>query len=831
MKKLVLVLVLAAGAVGSAFAGKVQLAKDGKALAEIVIAEQADRAARFGAQDLAWHLKEITGAEFRIVTAKSGDKLPIYVGESAGTKAKKAQFGKQEYVVDVRPDAIELVGFDKDDKTGTVALLDKKGNFVRKGWPDVHAMQGSMYAVYEFLEFAVGVKWLTQDAAGTMLPKDANLAVETSTKRGVPCFSYRGGTMDDGCDDTVWPWRNKAKQAEYRALAYPGLDDRQISALRFLFILRHRGCGSLNPVNHSFYHFYDQYLHKTSKHFKEYHPEIFAKGYPEGAEPPQLCYTNPKTKELVVKMIRDYFDNGGFREKGRNIGKLGMIWGEDNFSIEPMDNGSMCQCEACRKLLDLDKDAFGPGKPGDSIMWFTFVRDVAAEILKSHPGKTISTLAYGGHEPTPKGIALPPNVKVYFCPSANRGNPCGKGFRGQMARMHDWHEKYPNTKLGVWFYNTFPYEHYRNAGYQGPHGYFAHEAVRQYRELRELNATDGIFHCGLPGSVCIYMAFELMVNPDREADELLDEYFAQFGAAAKPLRKFYDVVERRWCDPSLRVRGKAGQALGWESICPAPVMAELEKLVDEAAALVKTDVERRRFAYWKFDNWDYMKSGFDSYMKRASAPMPTWESVRVPEADGDVAKVAWDKVAFADLPLYNRGGEEPGLIFGKPFKATRRVANDGKWLYVELVQYRDTKTVVISPNVNCYDTWEFALARQRALPYRYFCSGPDGRIFAFSNGEVNFRMNVRAAESCTDAAFFVRCTGDYTAPDKWVQRYAIPLDRGFDQPVAPGETVYFAPVTVISPKGCGSSPYGIYSAVSYTSVHTFDRAVEVKLAK
>ena len=42
---------------------KVKLAEDGRAKAQIVIAKEATRAARFGAMDLKWHLDKITGYE------------------------------------------------------------------------------------------------------------------------------------------------------------------------------------------------------------------------------------------------------------------------------------------------------------------------------------------------------------------------------------------------------------------------------------------------------------------------------------------------------------------------------------------------------------------------------------------------------------------------------------------------------------------------------------------------------------------------------------------------------------------------------------------------
>ena len=49
-------------------AADVSLATGGKAEAVIVVAKYADKAARFAAADLKWHLDSITGGDFRIVT-------------------------------------------------------------------------------------------------------------------------------------------------------------------------------------------------------------------------------------------------------------------------------------------------------------------------------------------------------------------------------------------------------------------------------------------------------------------------------------------------------------------------------------------------------------------------------------------------------------------------------------------------------------------------------------------------------------------------------------------------------------------------------------------
>ena len=66
MKKILLSSVLALGAL-QAWAGPVELVKDGKAVAEIVLAKDANQGMKLAADDLQLYLGKISGAELKIV--------------------------------------------------------------------------------------------------------------------------------------------------------------------------------------------------------------------------------------------------------------------------------------------------------------------------------------------------------------------------------------------------------------------------------------------------------------------------------------------------------------------------------------------------------------------------------------------------------------------------------------------------------------------------------------------------------------------------------------------------------------------------------------------
>ena len=821
MKKLMVVAAAVLGAMASW--GGVKLAEGGKPLAQIVIGEYPTKAAQFGASDLKWHLKQVTGADFEIVTAdKAGAGFKILVGDSAFTRNRSAALVGQQYVVDVRADAIELVGRDMQDFTKVKGVYEQDGMVRAGGLPGLFDEQGSMYAVYEFLEKQVGVIWADAYDTGTLCPSKPTLEVETGYRLYEPFMAYRGGTVEYGPDPMLWKG-NTPEAKELRALCFK---DPKAWRERFrLFQARQRVGGEKAGANHSFYWYYERFLYEDAKNFESKHPEYFAQGY--DGEPPQLCFLNPGVIAQTVKDIRAYLDHGGYTNKYRNVGSVGPQWGKNRYVLEPQDNPGFCKCPLCTPYYE---PARKKENSQHSTYWYTFVAAVAKEIKNSHPTAKIGTLAYMSHEGLPKGVKLPDNVEVYFCVSGNRESPRGALCKAQMKRMEEWHRAYPNMRLGLWLYDGFPLEFAHNGNYQCVPGYFAHENAKQYKFFKQMNARVGNCNCGMTGEVCQFMSYALMREPELDADFLLDRYFSQYGAAAKPLRAFYDLVEERYCNLKYRPTGVSDRSTAshWQHRCPPEVMAKLSACMEEAKRLAATPEEKTRVAIFELGQWKWMKKGSDSFLERMRSPMPEWTASRIADAGGEIDKVDWEKLPLVKAPIYERGGtvEKPDLI-----KFEGRFAHDGKYFYMELVQVRDLSKLHISGGVNPFDDWEVIVSRQRAQPYRCYFVDPDNRVLGSSWGEVNWRQGVSSMETLKDKAYFAKVKSVLQQPDRWVERFAFPLEHLADKPLKPGETFYLNPVTVLNPKAGGNHPYGIFSPVSYSTVHTVDRSAAVTLEK
>lgn len=829
--------------------GTATLARDGQAVARIVIAKNATRAAQFAAYELQWHLNQITGADFAITTDDdpAGGGLRLLVGESQPTRAlgvRNADFKPQEYLIRFLPDAIILAGRDKDDR-GAVKYDAAADPSAMETWPDFWDEQGSMYAVYDFLERFGNVRWFDHTEAGTDLPRAKTLAVKGKAVRRMPAFRYRHIPWDSGIYDasvSLWPhgsegfkrWEEAAYAAAHQSQAYAAV--KRAAVQRFRYRMREGGEKCL--CNHSLYHYYDLFWQPrdgAAESFVKKRPELFAQGYESGDKPPQMCYTSEALIELVAQEARDYFDKGGYPEP---FGKLcnaprGRMWGENFFAVEPMDNSLFCKCPKCRELIgrrhrQTDNAFYSQGTHSD--YFFHFVNEVAKRVKKTHPNKRIVTLAYMTHAYPPESVRLDPNVAVQFCFAGNRFPGAARGeYENDLKALAAWTDEARASRrpLYLWLYYGLPVQQAHTGKFHGFPAFFAHTIGEQF-QLFHQSGYRGSFHCGYGQEVESYVTYKLMDDPTLSVDTLLDEYFGRlYGAAGAPLRKLYVGIERAYCDPANYPEGKryvpVDAMVSWKYLGTEARMAEFAKLMQQTKDLAKTDLEKQRVALFELDTWNYMDAGRKKYVERMAAPIPSVTAPRVPEAGGDPMKADWTKAAQLGGPWHNRGQARPSV---RRFSGC--LAHDNTHLYLELIDPCETSKLVVSPAVSCFDDWELFVAPQRSQPYRQFMIGPTGKVVALLNGEVNWQMFVDFPDHG------IKVVPDTSKPDQWVTRMAIPLKSLVKDGVAPGAKFYLNIVRVSAPAltpAADALPgdFGLDTWVSHCTVHETDRLAEITL--
>ena len=630
-------------------AGEVKLAGNGAARAEIVLGRNAVSAAQLAAQELAAHLKAITGADFAVVDedARTPGRYPIFVGAQTATEAvhPAAGFASQEYIVDIGGERTILVGRDSTSTQKVSVVYDGGPGAVKSlgGAPSRWSERGTLNAAYDFLRDDCGVKWLDCTEAGTIIPARPALAVKTRTVKGAPFTRCR----DAGVSPEEWDRRRSPRGYEdYMRTAYPRAfaaeqsdvaRNTRIMRLRELFALRLKLGGFKMHANHSFYWCYDRFWHKKDGNFIAYHPEWFSKHlkrdkqgravgdgvYSEvdtARRPAQMCYSNDEFVRQTIVDARAYFDIGGYTNRYTNQGVPCSAkhpvasWGKDIYCLEPMDNGSFCECEKCRAQYRPERSA-DSAKYSD--YWFSFVNKVAREVKKSHPHCKISTLAYGsGREGLPS-FRLEDNVIVHFCWDANRGPNREPLMTRQMRLMREWRRAYPGNPFGVWLYNGFPNESGTWYHYLPIPGFFGAVFDREMKFLRDLDMRECVFNCGLKDDFELYLGGRLMWNPSEDYAKLKDDFFSSYGPAENAVRRFYDTVEERYCSTNNFVDAKGryygghmNRYMSWSLLCNGEVMQRLAECMDEAErAAAGADAQvKARLANWKKGYWEYMQA-------------------------------------------------------------------------------------------------------------------------------------------------------------------------------------------------------------------------------
>ncbi|MCF7853716.1 MAG: DUF4838 domain-containing protein [Candidatus Pacebacteria bacterium] len=809
------------------------LVKDGQPKATIVLAERPTRAASDAARELQYHIAHMTNARLPITHAKDSVEGPlIWVGESAGTRTvglTNESFEDQEYAIVFSPDAIFLVGQDE-----LVYDNDTPGSFEARG---------TLNAVYDFLERFCNVRWFYPGRFGTDIPKRKTLAVSGRNIRRKPFFAYREVTTDRFADRHAWSytmWRRQT--AGFYAFmkhlfpdAYKNGEDQNFWLLQNRikpacrrFLLRQRNGGVLVRANHSLHDFYTRFWgpsddKKENAGFIEHRPEWFAQTGNTQGRPNQLCYTNEEVIEQVAADARTYFE-------GKNVSGNPMKafrWGRNNYAVVPNDAGGFCQCAKCRALIlkeddprvQEDQSLYTYGRNSDLV--FHFVNEVAKRVYKTHPDKTVSALAYSNYT-LPPSFELAPNVAVHYCWTANRFPVFSEGHKRQREIFEQWAARRKDNTLYLWLYYTFPRELANNNNYHCWPGFFAHAIGEQFKLFHEAN-VDGIFHCGYGENVENYVTFKLMDDPTRAVDALLEEYFRRmYGPAAAPMRAIYDIIENAYQNPEnyKDIRKIVSPKASWEGLGTDARMTRIQEHMDRAKTVATSDLYRTRVALFETGIWDYMKAGKATYAERMATPIPEFTIPRVAGAQGKVDAINWDK-ALTIGPWYKRGSVE-----AVGANLTGKLAHDGEFLYLELVDPRHPDKLQNFKMVYPYDEWEIYFAEARALPFRQYAFNSEETHNVLSHGEVNFRQNVVMPELFD---YVVECTTD--SDRGWVARVAVPLEDLIPHGVEPGDTFYMNIVRVASPQVAESNDLEVGSLVPFCSVKDTDRLAEVTLAK
>ena len=471
------------------------LSKDGKAAACITLADDASPSEKTAAAELAAYLKKVTGGEFPIVKPQESAGRPAIAVGPGATKALLPE--------------LDLVKAGEQGLGEDGIVLKSAGpNLILTGAEG--SQRGTLYAVYEFLERAAGVRWWTHTEE--TVPQNPTLAIAPLDVRYKPPFLYRetfswGIAQGDpqspyeDSDVAVKDWAVAKFAARQRNNGHGGKLPASLG-------------GSLLPLGWCHTSFTYMPPAKYFKDHPDWYSEVKGKRIAEVAKPGefgrgQLCWSNEEMLEELTKVVL---------ENIRKNPQYGML------DLSQNDWDDHCECAKC-KALD---DAGG----SHSASLIHGVNRVAEAVEKEFPGFLVETLAYQHTRKPPTGIRPRDNVLIRYC-VIERGASQPIDSNQNHAMLDDlnaWSAVAP--KLFVWDYVS------NLGGSLTPHPkhqvfakdfrtYRDNHAAGVFLEGESIGATDFI---GLKN----YLMARLLWDPSRDESAVMEEFLNGYYGKAAP---------------------------------------------------------------------------------------------------------------------------------------------------------------------------------------------------------------------------------------------------------------------------------------------------------
>ena len=450
---------------------------------DIVVAEDAIPSELYAASEFQSYYKQAGDINLPIVKSTDRADRHIFIGSSKMMRNSKVGFS--------------IDGFGPED----LRIIVRNNNIAIAGGQP----RGTLYGVYTFLEDYLGVRFLTPDH--TYVPKLKEWQVIAPVDRFYhPPLAYRFSNYSGTEYSPEFATRARANHHDHGS--------------------QFGGKSGLTLVNHTFYE-----VMPTSKYGKE-HPEYYSmidgkrKSQVENDwYETQLCLTNPDVLKIITNQLLEELKDHPEIES--------VVVGQNDSLI---DVNNYCQCPNCAAIDNRE------GTPMGSLL--NFVNAVADEVAKSHPSVMVGTMAYHHTRKPPRTIKPRENVRIQLCSieccvmhPINDSN-CLQNV-DFYKDLSSWSKICKN--ISIWNYNANFSDHSLpcpNLRVIGPNIlYFV------------ANNARGIFMEGIPydtaalSDLRTYITMNLLWNPNREGEQLMNEFLGlHYGQAAPPILRYINLI-------------------------------------------------------------------------------------------------------------------------------------------------------------------------------------------------------------------------------------------------------------------------------------------------
>ena len=562
----------------------VEIVREGSARAVVFVASHGPSA---NLERLVDELVEVvrlgTGATLeRVDRPPAADRPAIVIGDcdetrQAGIDATRIPI--EGFVVKTAPNRAYLVG-------STQALPPGSDRWAP--W----ANDGTAWAVADFLERLVGVRWYwPAELGGRSILPSASVAIPPAHYQDHPVFRQRQFHPRYG-----WKLLEKARWFDKEPLPFAAgaIPDgvKAVAMPTFLPLVRE---GNSWPYLIKVHEPQSLWRH-NSPAWLEQHKAMFAVKDNGSRNWSMFCYSAPQTLAFLLDGCERVWDKGG-----------PASWVTATcVTVSPADASLDCHCPACRATM---------AKGGASLVMGLFVKRMCEEVKRRWPGKKVMYLPYWNYQKCPAAVEFPDNLEAQICttggPMALMRQPAAR--QTTERNLSDWSAKVGGP-ITVWDYSD------RGSGWTyGPLQY-PHLVRDFYKANRDHIAgaflNGGILSDWTTTAPTLYVWMKALWNPDLDADAVLDEMCRRlYGKAGDTVRELIRLECERWetapWKRGLADEGRIPPEL-FRGIWPPDVVARMKALRDKALAELADDpAGRQRLLYW---TWT-----FDAFLKDAEA--------------------------------------------------------------------------------------------------------------------------------------------------------------------------------------------------------------------
>ncbi|NCO94181.1 MAG: hypothetical protein AUJ96_09780 [Armatimonadetes bacterium CG2_30_66_41] len=611
-----------------------ELVRDGKSTASLVVAGDAPPTVARAAAELQEYVERSTGARLPILTDRRPEGgISVFVGESRFTRALGISLdgvGPDGYRWLTAADWIAIVGRD---------YRGQPIHGMRNPWQphEVYNPQlklgafgeaGTLSGADHFLERFLGVRWFMPGDLGTVVPKHADLFIPPLDLTRAPDFEYR------------YPW-------------FCNFDIAPDDALWF----RHVGFGGVAPVQaiDSFRMFLK---------YKDDHPDWFAlvDGERDFASlccvvgGGNLCLSNEALLQQMAADIGAYFDEHPDQRF---------------FPVAPNDGMTrVCGCERCAPQVQPDRGEAGCF----SDYFWGFVNRLAAEVARTHPGRFLGTIAYEGYRDPPDNLTrLHPNVAVMLCQT--RGSFADADhLRKARELVNAWRTK--TDRLYLWEYYRYNLPPFPWCPVAYPHliaadlAFLKGASRGEFIESESWRAgEESRIHYPAMQHLNLYVTAKCLWDADLDVDALLQDYVTSFyGPAAGPMAAFWKQAEALHA-----ARPLATEVMKY----PLGDLDSLLKLLADASAATAPETDYRRRVALVQSDVQKLRDTLSTPLVTKAPEMDCCLAAGPVQLDGALDDPGWRNALPQGFVLKN--GEAP------PYHSWLVSTHDAQHLYLGIV--------------------------------------------------------------------------------------------------------------------------------------------------